>query len=329
MKITAFVNRNSGPSYHRLICPLMLMKGVDVFITNNLQEEHLKDCDIFLYNRIISELPKIQELKEKYGFRIGVDIDDFWELDPHHVLYDIYQKENFAKTQVEQLRQADFVLTTNQRLAAEIQPINQDVYVVPNAIPRQGQFDIEREPYHLTRLFWQGSITHRKDIEILERPIDQLRTIAPKIKMIMAGYHQEEEWFSMAMSYTAHAKHQYKLIEGAHVTEYYKAYAEADICLVPLVKSRFNSYKSNLKILEAANMGLPCIVSQCDPYLDMPLLYCKSGQDWVKHITRLVNSKKRRKEAGQELKEFCDLNYNFSKINEMRKQILEYQTARV
>lgn len=333
MRIIAFVNNNSGPAFHRVIMPLMLMQDVDVFITNNLLTEHFeKGCDLFVYNRILPDHAEgqIKELKEKYGFKTCVDIDDYWHLDEHHILYDYYQEVNFARQQIDHLAGADVVLTTNERLAEMIRPINANVHVCPNAIPKQGQFDIEREPYYLTRLFWQGSITHRKDIEILERPIEQLNKIAGKIKMVMAGYQDhEEEWYSMAMSYTGQAKHQYKLIPGMPVTKYYEAYRHADICLAPLVKSRFNGFKSNLKILEAANLGLPVIASKVDPYLDMPLLYAKSGSDWVKHITRLVDSKKRRKEAGAELKEFCDVNYNFHKINSTRKQILEYEAKKV
>lgn len=328
MRIIAYVNGNSGPSYHRVIMPLLLMKDVDVFVTNNLLEEHFeKGCDLFMYNRLLPEHAnsKLKELKEKYGFKTCVDVDDYWELDEHHILYDHYKEIEFAKQQVDHISKADIVLTTNERLAEVIAPFNINVHILPNAIPKQGQFNIEREPYYLTRLFWQGSITHRKDIEILERPIDQLGKIAAKIKMIMAGYHEnEDEWYQMALTYTAGAKHQYKLIEGAPVTKYYEAYKHADICLIPLVKSRFNGFKSNLKVLEAANLGLPVIASQVDPYLNMPLLYAKSGSDWVKHITRLVDSRKRRKEAGAILKEFCDKHYDFHKINNERKQILEY-----
>lgn len=305
--------------------PLMLMKDVDVYITNDLKEKDLEGCDIFMYNRIIGEYDKILELKKKFGFKVCVDIDDYWQLDPHHILYDVYEQQKFAQTQVRHLLDADIVLTTHSRLADQVLPLNGNVHVCPNAIPKQGQFDIEQEKCKFTRLFWQGSITHRKDIEILERPLEQLNKLSPKIKMIMAGYHQQEpEWYSMAMTYTAQTKLQYKLIEGAHVAEYYKAYKEADICLIPLVNSKFNQYKSNLKVLEAANLGLPVIASDVHPYKGMPLLYCHSGMDWVNHITRLVNSKKRRKEAGAELKEYCDRYFDFHKINKERKQIFEY-----
>lgn len=332
MRIVAFVQGNSGPSYHRVIMPLLLMRGVDVYITNNLQvEDFEKGCDLFLYNRILPDhaLPQINELKEKYGFKVCVDIDDYWELDEHHVLYQYYQEIGFAKRQVEQLRDADVVTCTHSRLAEIIAPVNKNVHVCPNAIPRKGQFDIERQPYHLVRLFWQGSDTHRQDIALLRTPLDKLGSLAPKMKMVMAGYVEgHQDWYDMVMDYTANTKHQYKLIPAAHVDKYYAAYAQADICLVPLINSGFNRHKSNLKILEAANLGLPVIASEVHPYLEMPVLYCRNSGDWIKHISRLVQSSKRRKEAGQQLAEYCAEHYNFEKINNMRKQIFEYETKK-
>ncbi len=47
-------------------------------------------------------------------------------------------------------------------------------------------------------------------------------------------------------------------------------YLESDIKLIPLRKSTFNGYKSNLKILEAAGKGIPVIVSKVNPYLGFP-----------------------------------------------------------
>lgn len=308
------------------------MRDLDVFLTNNPLEEHFeKGCDLFFYNRILEgdTLNFIKKQQAKYGFKICVDVDDFWELDEHHVLYQEYQSTNFAAKQIQQVKDADVVLVTHSRLAEEVAAYNTNVHVCSNAIPKQGQFDIEREPYYLTRLFWQGSDTHRADIALLKTPIEKLGSIAGKMKMVMAGYAQDhEDWHNMVHDYTAGLKHQYKLIPYAPITEYYKSYAQADICLVPLINSRFNRHKSNLKILEAANMGLPVIVSEVHPYLDMPVLYCRHSGDWIKHITRLVGSRKRQKEAGQQLAEYCQEHYNFNKINNERKQILEYEATK-
>lgn len=333
MRILAFVNGNSGPSFHRIISPLLLMEGVDVFVTNNLLIEHFdKGCDIFMYNRIIPNhaLPMIAELKKKHGFKTCVDLDDFWQLDPHHVLYDHYKQIEFARQQIQHIVNADVVFTTHERLAAEIKPYNSNVHILPNAIPHRGQFNLVREPYYLTRLFWQGSITHKADIELLGPPVEALKTIAGKIKMVMAGFTEdEEEWHKMAFIYTAGFKHQYKLIPGMHVSKYYEAYAHADICLIPLVNSPFNKMKSNLKVIEAANLGLPVICSDVHPYKDLPVLYAKCSGDWVKYISRLVGSKKRQKEAGAELKDFCNIYFNFDKINRERKEILEWVSKMV
>lgn len=334
MRIIAFVNKDSGPSYHRIAMPLLLMpEEVKVFVTNDLLEEHFeKGCDIFMYSRVLPDhaAAKIGELKNKYGFRTVVDIDDYWELDPHHIAYDEYQEIEFAKMQVWHIEGADLIFTTHERLAEAIRPYNPSVHILPNAIPRQGQFDIQPEWHSLTRLFWQGSITHRHDIELLHRPMESLGKMSKKIKMIMAGYHENEfEWDSMARTYTAQLKHQYKLIPGAHVAQYYAAYAHADICLVPLVNSPFNRMKSNLKILEAANMGLPVIASNVHPYIGMPVNLCSNSRDWIGHIKRLVQWPERRKEEGERLAEFCNVHYNFHKINNERKQILEYEYSKL
>lgn len=328
MKIVAFTNKNSGPGYHRIIMPLMLMKDVDVYITNNLEAKDFENCDVFMYNRILPQeaMDQVQALKLLYGFKICVDIDDYWELDEHHILFDEYQIYDFASKQIDQIRSADIVITTHTRLANEIIQYNLNVHVCPNAIPHSGQFAIEKQPYHLTRLFWQGSITHTEDIELLRTAIGAIGHISTKVKMVMAGYTEgEPEWYNMAMCYTAGLKHQYKLIPGELVTDYYKAYSEADICLIPLLNSKFNRYKSNLKVLEAANMGLPVICSKVNPYLDLPVLYASNSSEWVNNISKLLKSKKRQKEAGAELKEFCDINFNFEKINNHRKQILSFK----
>ena len=331
MRIIGYIsNQPSGVNYHRVIMPLMTMRDIDTYVTNTLRpEDFAKGCDLLLYSR--DHAPdNLTELKEKYGFKVAVDVDDYWELDGHHILYQHYQDVGYAAKQIEHLRSADVVITTHSRLAEEITVYNKNVYVCPNAIPKQGQFDIEREPNYLTRLFWQGSDTHKADINLLRTPIDRLGPIAGKIKMVMAGYAEDhEEWHRMVHDYTSDLKHQYKLIPFTPITSYYVAYAHADICLVPLLNTRFNRFKSNLKILEAANLGLPVIASAVHPYLDLPVLYCRGNHDWVKHITRLVGSRKRQKEAGQELAEFCKEHYDFNKINNTRKEILEYEGKKV
>lgn len=332
MRIVSYIHGHSGPTYHRISVPLNLMRDTDVCVTNNPTADYgfAKGCDLFMWNRWLPDklLDILPDLKEQYGFSTCCDLDDYWELDPHHILYGEYLADGHAERQIRNIRAADVVLVTNSRLAEKVRPFNPNVEVVENAIPRSGQFDVKRSWSDLVRLFWQGSVTHEADIAILERPIDQLKGISKKIKMIMGGFMEDQaEWQTMAGIYTANFKHQYKIIPGAGVLEYYASYQQADICLIPLVRSRFNGMKSNLKVLEAANMGIPVIASAVDPYLDMPINYCRTGRDWVGHVKRLVQFPARRKEDGQWLAEFCREHYNFDKINQKRKEIFEYAIA--
>jgi glycosyltransferase involved in cell wall biosynthesis len=326
MRIIGYIQGVTGVSYHRILAPLLLMKDVDVYVTNNLEEKDFeKGCDVVVFNRIIPNeaMSKLLELKLKYGFKIVCDVDDYWHLDEHHILYQSYLDNNFAESQIECLQFADIITTTNDRLADKIKPYNSNVHILPNAIPKQGQFDIERTKSKQPRLFWQGSETHRKDIEILKPVANEIYYKLPQCKMVMAGYNGGEEWQSMVHNYTSGNMLSLMIIEAQKVTNYYEAYKEADICLVPLLDSNFNQYKSNLKVLEAANLGLPVIASNVNPYLDLPILYANNSKEWVKHIKTLVESKKAQKEHGKELKEYCDKHFNFEKINNLRKQIFE------
>jgi hypothetical protein len=80
--------------------------------------------------------------------------------------------------------------------------------------------------------------------------------------------------------------------------------------------------KSNLKVLEAGNLGLPCVVSNVHPYKGMPVLYSSNPNEWVQNVKRLVANKTMREDVGGKLKDWCEINYNFKKINEMRREVL-------
>jgi len=145
--------------------------------------------------------------------------------------------------------------------------------------------------------------------------------------MIMGGTQKGNGvWESMVRSFTANGKIPAVTLPGKKVTEYYSLYQNADICLIPLTESTFNTHKSNLKILEAAHLGIPVIVSAVHPYLGFPehlVNYVRKQSDWYKFIKLLANDKGYREAQGQMLKEYCADVYNFERINMIRKQMIE------
>jgi glycosyltransferase involved in cell wall biosynthesis len=144
--------------------------------------------------------------------------------------------------------------------------------------------------------------------------------------MVMGGFqHNDPTWAAMASSYTNGLQMPGTLLEGRPVDKYYELYQYADICLIPLEATRFNRNKSNLKILEAANMGIPVVVSAVDPYLGFPnelVNYVRTQTDWYLHIRKLVRDREFAKQQGQALKEYVEQVYNFDKINEARLKML-------
>ena len=87
----------------------------------------------------------------------------------------------------------------------------------------------------------------------------------------------------------------------------------------------FNKYKSNLKILEAANIGCPVVVSRVHPYLDFPedlVNYVDSQRDWYGHVKMLLDNPEFAEEQGKKLKDYCQRVYNFEAINQKRKDLI-------
>ena len=309
----------------------MLLPEAKVYITNSITESQFEGIDLFIYNRILPDAgtQKVYELREQLGFKICVDIDDHWLLDKDHILYDEYVAYDYTEKQISHLQKADFVFTTHDRLMAEILHLNNNVYVVENAISHKGQFaEVVRTKSKEVRLFWQGSETHEKDINLLAMCMHRISTTQLNVRAVMAGYHDTPTWNRMAVLYSAIGKLKYSLIEGLHITAYYKSYAEADICLVPLRDTFFNSMKSNLKVLEAANLGLPAIVSNVHPYKDMPVVYANDVFDWYDKIRLLVKDKSARVKAAKRLSDYCKEHYDFTTINKKRRKIISDEVGK-
>ncbi|MGN6416103.1 MAG: glycosyltransferase [Pseudobacter sp.] len=295
--------------------PLLWMRETDVRVTNSVTEEDFeKGCDAIYYNRTIGE--NILKLQSKYRFKIVVDVDDYWHLDPHHVSYQHHIDINFPEQQLGHLQIADAVTTTHERLADKIYPYNKNVHVIPNAIPNDPQyFPVERTVANMRRIFWQGSITHERDIQLLAGPIKRLDQ--HKFFMTLAGFTDHPVWHRMVSMYTNSLRMKGQIIKGAPVTEYYKAYRHADVCVCPLLDTPFNNMKSNLKVLEAAHAGLPVIASHVHPYLDMPLLYVKKQTDWFKWL----NDIPAQEEMAGKLADFCREHYDYQTISEKRRKV--------
>lgn len=320
---------SSGPKYWRVLLPCHGLEqlGATIKVTYYLNEEDFKDVDIVFFNRLIPtiDLPILLEYREKYGFKLVCDLDDHWILGKDHILYPNYKVHGISEKIAEHIKASDIITVTHERLYYETVKLNNNCFILPNAIPKVDQFLVKKYPSELTRLFWAGGITHRKDLELLRRPLQLVKR--DKCKLVICGYEKDDpEWKQMAKIYTTDSTYNTVVFESMKVHQYYKAYAHCDISLIPLVDNEFNRNKSNLKILEAANIAAPVIVSRVHPYLDFPenlVNYVDSHRPWYFQIQKLLKDEQMRIDQGLGLQAYCDQHYNFEKISEQRKQLFD------
>jgi glycosyltransferase involved in cell wall biosynthesis len=329
MRIITVGQRNSGVSFHRLFNPLIYLPKDYAMMTDVLTEEELeKGYDILFINRYIAgmEIEEVVRLREKYGFKLVVDIDDFWHLDPWHILYGKYP----TKKVIDHIKVADLVTCSNNDLAVHIDELNPNCVVIPNALPYgEDQFTDVKTESEKVRFVYAGSVTHEKDIAILKNPMKRVAgdsMVKNNATFILCGYSEDkqvaEPWGRMINDYMCGFKVDGYIRGALPVDQYMNFYNEADACLVPLVDSKFNSMKSNLKVLEAATKNAPVICSNVKPYADCKHIIPVNNQsDWFTNIKKLVKDAIYRQEMGLANGEWCRENFNLVKVNKLRTQI--------
>lgn len=327
MRIVAYTNRDSGVGYHRMVLPLANIEGVKAHVTNLPTVESFEfKPDILLYNRL-TYFSDWDAVRKETSAKIVMDIDDDWQLPPNHMAYEAYKSH---KEIIESnLRNADVVTVTNERIADKVFGFNNKVHILPNAIPYgRNMFTDEREPSDYFRLFWAGSVTHEHDLAILRNPMKRIGTIKD-IQCVLGGYVGSDPvskyyWDRMLNSFTANRNIPRAVIEACLPEDYYLMFRYADAMIVPLERTDWHACKSNLKLLEAAGKKIPVICSHVEPYSrdsEAPVLWVKSQKDWYNHIKYLSLNLNYRIELGQQLYEWAQKKYNFDYINAERKAL--------
>ena len=331
MRIITVGQRNSGVSFHRLFNPIIYLPKDYAMMTDVLTEEELeKGYDILFINRYISgmEVDEVVRLRDKYGFKLVVDVDDYWNLDPWHILYGRYPYQKV----IDHIKIADIAICSNNDIAVEIDKLNPNWIVIPNALPYgEDQFTDVKTESDKVRFVYAGSITHEKDIAILKNPMKRVATdviTKNNSRFILCGYSQdkklEQVWGRMINDYLCGFKVDGYIREALPVDEYMNFYNEADACLIPLVDSKFNSMKSNLKVLEAATKNAVVIASNVKPYSECPYIIPIGHQGgWFENIKKVVKDAIYRQEMGLANGEWCRENFDLVKVNKLRTQVFE------
>ena len=131
----------------------------------------------------------MEHFKEKKIITV-MDIDDFWELHPHHPLYVSQKHNNSTELIRKNLKIFDYITTTTPLFAEEIKKYNKNVVVLPNAIdPTDKRFAVNKKPSKFLRVGLVMGSSHEHDMALLNNIANKLpNDIIEKIQFVLCGF---------------------------------------------------------------------------------------------------------------------------------------------
>lgn len=315
MKILSYHKNMDGSSYHRVYQPHGSMRGhVEIRSVKMLHEDDIKWCDLLVYSRHCPYSPKfLNEQRQKYGFKIVVDMDDWWEVHKDHPMSEWWSQSNVSLQIRAHMMNADAVICTHSDLA-EIIP-NEHVYVIPNGINYDGGQFMQRPTGR--GLLYASTIMNWSNTTILMGSAKKIQHL--DVSYVIAGYHDSPYYTRVIRNLTSDVI-PYTTKPWTNVHDYMNTY-EGHIGILPSRKSYFNAMKSNLKVLEFAALGIPVIVSNEKPYQDLPVNYFGGIKEFAFHVEQLHMDKSYREKQGDTLHDFCREHYHLNKFVDKRTTI--------
>lgn len=357
MKIHYFVRPENGVSFHRFVQPMDYIhwdEGTESILKWHGEDETEEglDCDILAYSLFLETDAVLLKNLQSKGTRIVVDVDDDWDIPVSHPRYQMLTENRFQQRVLDNIRIADVVTCPTLRLQEKVRQYNKNTVVIPNALPYgyEHYHDKDRIASDKTRFIYVGGSTHYEDIRMLEGKFKRIGS-DPHIKnnsnFIMAGYRphyakryltnydQEQQnnnwapykvpgvWDKMASIFAQTQVE--KILPTLPPQDYITHYDHGDVAIVPLKESTWASYKSPLKLAEAATRNIPVICSQVGPYSDVEsvsgVIWAPTTADWIPAIRKCIKDKEYVKDMGLQLGEYCREHYDLVRWNETRKQV--------
>jgi glycosyltransferase involved in cell wall biosynthesis len=137
----------------------------------------------------IENCPQLIKSLQNLGIVVIADIDDYWLPTKEHPIHQLIIENKMHLKIVDNLKAADYVITTTEIFANEIRKINKNVIVLPNAIdPKESQFNQPTLPSDKIRVGWLGGSSHLHDLKLLDGMVNKLKPVQDKLQFYVCGF---------------------------------------------------------------------------------------------------------------------------------------------
>lgn len=204
IRILAIPSDGHGVGKYRVLDPFKFIGNnhsddIHVDIVMNLEDNDsvFDNYDIVLFHSFIHMVPFERNLEridwlKKRGIKVIMDIDDFWNVDQRHPMFEQIKKQNIAEKKVAFLKAADYVTCTTEFFANEIKKRLgvKNVIVFPNAVDEEEpQFKPSPLKSDKIRFGWLGGSSHLYDIELMKSGIESMQNeYKNKTQFVLCGF---------------------------------------------------------------------------------------------------------------------------------------------
>ena len=222
---------------------------------------------------------------------------------------------SYAPFLIELISNATAVTVSTDLLAEKVRPYNDRVEVVPNKIStRLWGGAVAKGFDHVPRLLYMGTKTHDEDLAFVLPAIKLARETYPSLRLSLIGVTSSvdlPDWVDVIPLESGKAIY-------SHFVPWLKTQIwDVDLAIAPLTQGEFNRFKSGLKVLDYAALGLPVLASNVPSYQDLVgpqpsvgvLLVQNSVEAWAQTIETKLNQRSELHKQGQTLREWAFENH--------------------
>ena len=249
---------------------------------------------LYRYNRAWGDLEPSLTAAAGRGVRLMADVDDFLWQAPG---WDALRLRAFSRA----LRHCRLISCSTEPLQEALSAMfrRARVVLIANSTPptRTGSPPISRGP---VQVCWTGAPwTRPQDLALLQPLVHWARQRDQPVRWRHIGHREGQLSFAEAVGVDPALVEVHPLLPHQH----YLQTLGGDIGLAPLAPSSFNSFKSELKLLEYSGLAMPWIASDATPYRDLCTRWhwqgrlCRQPDDWIMHLEQLLDPATRQQEG--------------------------------
>lgn len=256
--------------------------------------------------------------KEFTGAKLVLDLDDEpYVMNEDHP--DIEQIREVKEMWRRMIKIADHIVCSTNEIATSIKEDNPYSTVIPNSIdPKIWDVKKKKRKDGKIRIVWIASGSHMSDKPLIDDAISEILAKYPNVEFHMAGIVNEDEEIEDRVFH-------HKGTDGYKEFPQWYADLGADIAIAPLIDTKFNRAKSNIKWLESAMLEIPMVASDVKPYQDIKHgetgYLATTGNQFTKYLSWLIENPELRKRIGKSAKNEVLKNWTIDKFLPMYEEL--------